>query len=121
MAGQFAFFGGQILMYQALIDAQRGELDAALATFANGRAGFRANGGRTGIATCQALLAEQLARSGRISDAAAHVAAARQDIIDTGEGTNELPVRIAEGVLAHAQGDTDLARQHFITAIRAGR
>ena len=63
-AAQFAFFGGQVLLYRALVEARHGDLDAALATFADGRLRFRSVGGRTGIATCQALLAEQLASSG---------------------------------------------------------
>ena len=63
-AAQFAFFGGQVLLYRALVEARRGDLDAALATFADGRSRFRSVGGRTGIATCQALLAEQLAALG---------------------------------------------------------
>ena len=119
-AAQFAFFGGQVLLYRALVEARRGDLDAALATFADGRSRFRSVGGRTGIATCQALLAEQLASSGRVGDAAEHVTAARQEILDTGEAVNEVPVGIAEGVVAFAAGDTRRAAQHLVAAVATG-
>ncbi len=84
-AAQFAFFGGQLLLYRALVEARRGDLDAALKTFTDGRARYRAVGGGTGLPTCQALLAEQFASGGRLADAAELVAGARQQIADTGD------------------------------------
>ncbi len=119
-AAQFEFFGGQLLLYRALVEARRGELDAALATFTDGRARYRAVGGRTGLPTCQALLAEQLASGGRLADAAELTAGARQQIVDTGEAVNEVPVRIAEGVVAFAGGDTRRAAERLAAAVAAG-
>jgi DNA-binding SARP family transcriptional activator/tetratricopeptide (TPR) repeat protein len=119
-AAQFAFFGGQLLLYRALVEARRGELDAALTTFTDGRARYRAVGGRTGLPTCQALLAEQLACGGRVADAAELAASARQQIIETGEAINEVPVRIAEGVVAVAAGDTGHAAERLAAAVAAG-
>jgi DNA-binding SARP family transcriptional activator len=119
-AAQFAFFGGQLLLYRALVEARRGELDAALTTFTEGRARYRAVGGRTGLPTCQALLAELLASGGRVADAAELAAGARQQIVETGEAVNEVPVGIAEGVVAFAAGDTRRAAEHLAAAVAAG-
>jgi tetratricopeptide (TPR) repeat protein len=116
---QFAFFGGQLLLYRALVEARRGDVDLALATFGDGRSRFRAVGGRTGLATCQALLAEQLAQS-RAADAAELAAGARQQIIETGEAANEVPVHIAEGVVAFAAGDRQRAAEHLEAAFAVG-
>jgi DNA-binding SARP family transcriptional activator len=119
-AAQFAFFGGQLLLYRALVEARRGDLDAALTTFADGRARYRAVGGRTGVATCQALLAEQLAANGRVADAAELAVGARRQIIETGEAVNEVPVSIAEGVVAFAAGDARRAAERLAAAVAAG-
>ncbi len=119
-AGQFAFFDGQILLYRSLLEARDDNGDAALATFAEGRARFRAVSGRTGIATCQALLAEHMVRAGRLTDATTLAAAARHEVIDTGELVNDIPVRIAEARVAAAGGDSTSASEHLTAAIRAG-
>jgi predicted ATPase len=103
-----------------LVEARRGELDAALTTFTEGRARYRAVGGRTGLPTCQALLAELLASGGRVADAAELAAGARQQIVETGEAVNEVPVGIAEGVVAFAAGDTRRAAEHLAAAVAAG-
>jgi len=121
IAGQFAFFDGQILLYRSLLEARDDKCDAALATFADGRARFRSVSGRTGIATCQALLAEHMVRAGRLSDATSLAAAARHEVIDTGELVNDIPVRIAEARVAAAGGDSTAASEHLTAAIRAGR
>ncbi|MGD9996361.1 MAG: BTAD domain-containing putative transcriptional regulator [Ilumatobacteraceae bacterium] len=119
-AAEFEFFGGQLLLYRALVEARCGELDAALATFADGRARYRAVGGRTGLPTCQALLAEQLVAGGRVADAAELTVGARQQIVETGEAVNEVPVCIAEGVVAAAAGDTTRAVERLTAAVTAG-
>ena len=120
VAGQFAFFDGQILLYRSLLEARDEHHDAALAAFADGRARFRAVSGRTGIATCQALLAEHMVRAGRLSDATTLAAGARHEVIDTGEAVNDIPVRIAEARVAAAGGDSTAASEHLTAAIRAG-
>jgi tetratricopeptide (TPR) repeat protein len=119
-AAQFAFFGGQLLLYRALVEARSGELGAALTTFVEGRARYRAVGGRTGLPLCQALLAEQLATGGRVAEAAELATGARQQVVDTGEVVDEVPVRVAEGVVALAGGDTRRAVECLSAAVAAG-
>ena len=117
---QFAFFDGQLRLYRALVEARRGELDAAVTTFTDGRARYRAVGGCTGLPTCQALFAEQLAFGGRVADAAELAAGARQQIVETGETVNEVPVLIAEGLVAYAAGDTRRTAEHLTEAVATG-
>ena len=75
-----------MLLFRGLVEARHGELDAALATV-RGRPLAVPLGRRPHRhATCQALLAEQLAQAGRVGDAAEHVAGARRETLDTGEG-----------------------------------
>jgi len=116
-AAQFAFFGGQLLMFQGLVAASRGRSDDAVASFTEGRARFRAVGGRSGTASYQALLAELLARAGRVAEAAELVAGARLQSDEAGEGWNEVTVCIAEGVVAHAAGDGARAGERLRTAV----
>jgi DNA-binding SARP family transcriptional activator len=117
---QFAFFAGQLLLYRALVEARHGQLDAALTTFTDGRARYRMVGGRTGLPTCQALLAEQLASGGRVTDAAELAAGARQQIVETGEAVNEVPVCIAEARVAFAAGDVGRAAERLAAAVSTG-
>jgi hypothetical protein len=119
-AAQFAWFGGQLLMFRGLVLAANGELDEGLASFADGRARFRAVGGRVGTASFQALLGELLARAGRVAEATELVAGARLQNDETGEGWNDVTICIAEAVVAHAGGDADRARERFATAIEIG-
>jgi hypothetical protein len=119
-AAQFAFFGGQLLLYRALVEARRGQLDAALTTFADGRARYRTVGGRTGLPTCQALLAEQLASGGRVADAAELAAGARTQVVESGETVDEVPVSIAEGRVAFATGDLGRATERLAAAVAIG-
>jgi DNA-binding SARP family transcriptional activator len=119
-SAQFAFFGGQLLLYRALTEARRGEHDTALTTFTEGRARYRAVGGRTGLPTCQAVLAEQLVAGGLVTDAAELAAGARRQIIETGETVNEVPVCIAEGLVSMAAGDTGRAAERLAAAIHVG-
>jgi hypothetical protein len=119
-SAQFEFFGGQLLLYRAIVEARRGEHDAALSSFTDGRTRYRAVGGRTGLPTCQALLAELLATGGRVAEAAELVVGARQQIVETGEAVNEVPVRIAEGLVAAAAGDPGRAVDDLAAAVAAG-
>lgn len=120
-AGQLAFFDGQVRLYQALLEARDGRYELALATFADGRARFRAVGGRTGIAACQALLAEHMARAGRLTDAATLADAARDEVTVTGELADDVTVRIAEACVVAVRGDSAAASELFATAIRTAQ
>ncbi|MCZ7528718.1 MAG: AAA family ATPase [Acidimicrobiia bacterium] len=119
-ASQFAFWGGQLLMYRGLVEAQRGEVDAGLASFVEGRTRFRSVGGRAGIASFQALMGELLARAGRVPDAAELVAGARLQTDETREGWNEVTVCIAEGVVAYHSGDKERATERLAAAVATG-
>jgi predicted ATPase len=114
---QFAFFGGQLLMMRGIVEASRGDLEAGIASFVEGRARFRAVGGRSGITTFQALLAELLARGGRVADAAEFAAGARRQTDETGEAWNEVTVCIAEAVVADARDDVARAAERFRVAV----
>jgi predicted ATPase len=119
-ASQFAFWGGELLMHRGLVEAHRGDLESGLASFVEGRTRFRSVGGRAGIASFQALLAEMLARAGRVGEAAELVAAARRQTNETGEGWNEVTVCVAEGVVAFAAGDVVRADERLRAAVAAG-
>lgn len=117
---QLAWFGGQLLMFRALVLAADGALDEALTTFSEGRTRFRSVGGRVGTASFQALLGELLARAGRLNEATELISGARRLNDETGEGWNDVTIMIAEGVLAHAGGDTDRASERLHAAIAVG-
>jgi hypothetical protein len=55
-----------------------------------------------------------------VTDAARLAVAARTETMETGEWVNEVPVRIAEAVVAHASGGLRLAREHFTAAVVTG-
>jgi hypothetical protein len=119
-ASQFAFWGGELLMFRGLVEAHRGEVDAGLASFVEGRSRFRAVGGRAGLATFQALLAELLAYAGRITDAAELVAGARLLTDEMHDGWNEVTVCISEGVVAYHSGDRERASERLAAAVATG-
>jgi DNA-binding SARP family transcriptional activator len=119
-AAQFAFFGGQLMMFQALVSASRGDIDDALMTFAEARTRYRAVGGRVATGSYQALLAELAARHGRINEAAEVVAGARMQNDETGEGWNDVTICIAEAAVAHAAGDAEGAAERMAAGIARG-
>ena len=120
-ASQFAFFGGQLLMLRGLVDAHRGDYDAGLARFVEGRSRLRAVGGRSGTPTYQALLAELVAQAGRLNDATELAAGARLQTDESGEGWNEVTICIAEGVVAAASGNQERARERLTAAVTTGK
>ena len=85
-----------------------------------GRSRFRSVGGRSGTSAYQALLAENLARAGRVAEAAELVAGARAQADESGEGWTEVTVCIAEGVVAFASGDKERAAERLAAAIATG-
>jgi predicted ATPase len=119
-AAQFAFFGGQLLMFHGLVGAARGDLDAGLATFTEARTRYRAVGGRVATGSYQALLGELAARGGRVTEAAEVVAGARLQNDETGEGWNDVTIFTAEAVVAHAAGDTARATERMAAGIARG-
>jgi DNA-binding SARP family transcriptional activator len=119
-AAQFAFFGGQLMMFQGLVAAARGDLDEGLATFDEARTRYRAVGGRVATGSYQALLGELAARAGRVNEAAEVVAGARRQNDETGEGWNDVTIGIAEAAVAHAAGDPARAAERMGAAIARG-
>lgn len=120
-AAQFAFFGGQLMMFQAMVAASRGDLDAGLATFTEARTRYRAVGGRAATGSYQALLGELAARGGRLNEAAEVVAGARLQNDETGEGWNDVTICTAEAVVAHAAGDATRASVRMAAGIARGQ
>jgi tetratricopeptide (TPR) repeat protein len=116
-ASQFAFFGGQLLMQRGLVAAARGQVDDGLNGFLDGRRRYRALGGRTKIVAYQSLVAEHLARHGRVAEAAELCAGARQ-VDEFDMGWEVIPLLVAEGVLAHATGDEQASAERFATAVQ---
>jgi hypothetical protein len=120
-AAQFAFFGGQLMMFEALVVASRGDIDVGLETFTEARTRYRAVGGRVGTGSYQALLGELAARGGRVKEAAELVAGARMQNDETGEGWNDVTICTAEAVVAHAVGDATRASDRMSAGIARGQ
>jgi predicted Zn-dependent protease len=120
-SAQFAFFGGQLLMQRGVVAAARGDLDEGVATFLEGRTRYRAVGGQSTINTYQALLAELLARAGRVREATELVSGARRHFDEVGEGPDEMPLLTAEGVVAALAGNLERASERLTMAVALGR
>jgi tetratricopeptide (TPR) repeat protein len=108
---QFAFWAGQVLMQRGIVQAWKGDLDAAVETFRAGLDRYTGVGGRSGTPTFEASMALHLARHGRLELARVHVTSARRRLEAHGERWNESLVLISEGVLAGLEGDTAQARR----------
>ena len=119
-AAQFAFFGGQLLMQRGVVAAAQGRLDEAVATFFEGRSRYRAVGGQSTINIYQSLLAELLARAGRVNEATELVTGARRQADELPQGCDEVMLRIAEGVVAALAGDLDRAAERLAAAVALG-
>jgi tetratricopeptide (TPR) repeat protein len=118
LASQLAFFGGQLLMQRGVVEAARGHLDEGVEAFMEGRRQCRAIGGRTMIIAYQSMVAEHLCRGGRVVEATEVVAGARRQFHEFGMAWEEIPLLVAEGVIAHASGDMSLAAERLATAVR---
>jgi hypothetical protein len=117
-ASEFAFFGGQLLMQRGVVEAASGRLDDGVASFLEGRRRYRAVGGRTMIVTYQSLVAEQLGRGGRVSEAAELGSGARRMVDELGMGWEQIPLLVAEAVIALGAGDRERSAERFAAAVR---
>lgn len=115
---QFAFWAGLTLMRRGVHCAQRGDLEEAVATFAQGRALYTGIGARPGIPTLEASVALHLARHGRVSEAQSLVESARAELEAYAEAWNEPVVLIAEAVVAQASGHSQLAAERLDRAVK---
>lgn len=85
-----------------------------------GRSRYRAIGGRSTINIYQSLLAELLARAGRVNEATELVTGARRQADELPQGCEEVVLRIAEGVVAALAGDLDRAAGRLAAAVALG-
>jgi hypothetical protein len=92
-----------------MVEAWRGDVDAALVSFDEGRALYTGIGGRSGLATFLASLATLVAAAGRTDDAARLAAEARAELETYGERWNEPVVLVGEGAVAAASGEPAVA------------
>lgn len=106
---QFGFWSGQNLMHRALTLAHRGEVDDAIAMFADGAARYTGIGGRSGLPTFHAALAEALVAQGRLAEAAQYAAEARALLDADNELWNHTSVLVAEALVAAGRGRGDEA------------
>jgi DNA-binding SARP family transcriptional activator len=118
-SSQFAFWGGQVLMQQAIVMARRGEIDQALTTFVEGKERYTGIGGRSALASFESTLAMHVALHGRVDDARRVVGSARAELDTWDERWNEPIVLIAEGIVARACGDEDRAKKKLAQASAA--
>ncbi|MDQ4134299.1 MAG: hypothetical protein M3179_14120, partial [Actinomycetota bacterium] len=118
---QFAFWGGQVLMQRSIVTAWRGDVDAALKSFAEGRARYTGIGGRSGVPTFEASLALNVARQGRVTEAVALIESARAEFETFDERWNEPIVLIGEAVVVSAAGDVAGAEERLARAATVAR
>ena len=117
--GQFAFWDGQFLMHRGIVLAGRGQVEEAIASFAEGEARYTGIGGRSAVATFRASLALQLVDQGRVDDADRWAQAARAELDTYNERWNEPIVLMAEAAVARAAGAGEEADELFACAADA--
>jgi DNA-binding SARP family transcriptional activator len=113
---QFAFWYGQYLMQRGIVLARRGEADAAIESFAQGKQRYTDVDGRSALATFEATLGLHLAAHGRVEDARRAVDAARLELETYDERWNEPVVLLADAVATAAEGDVEASRALFARA-----
>ena len=107
-------------MQQGVVAATHGHLDDAVTTFFEGRSRYRAVGGQSTINIYQSLLAELLAKAGRVNEATELVTGARRQADELPQGCDEVVLRIAEGVVAALAGDLGRAAERLAAAVALG-
>lgn len=120
-ASEFAFWGGQLLAHHGIARIRAGELDAGLATFADGWRRYTDVGGRSGVAMLLAVRAEAVAALGEADLAVALLAEAWAEHHDCGEGWALPQLHIAAARVASAAGDEDGAAEHLRVAVEVAR
>lgn len=114
---QFAFWAGQLRMYQGILQVRRGDVDEGAATFEDGRSRYMGLGGHSGMPVYVASLAYQLGSQGKVEEAAAAAAYARDLLVRRDERWNEPVVLIGEAVAALAAGDRVTATATFVSSV----
>ncbi len=117
--GQFGFWDGMFRMHQGLVMVGRGQVEAGLASFAEGEARYTGIGARSALATFRASLALQLVAQGLPDEAARFATAARVELEAYNERWNEPIVLMAEAALLGAGGDAEEAAELFACAADA--
>ncbi len=115
-SAQFAFWGGQLLMYEAMLAAERGAFDDAVALFSEGRSRYLSVGARSCLPTFEAVLGELLARGGEIDPGLDLVRSADQRLAATGEEFNRPFTTIASAALELHTGNATGAAERLAEA-----
>lgn len=113
----FAFWGGQLLMFRAMSAAVAGELERAVELFDAGHERYTGIGGHSGLATFQATFALLLAEAGRVDLGERYIVDAWDELHDRGERWNEVTIHIGDAVVAHAGGDAERAAEQLGLAV----
>jgi hypothetical protein len=116
-ASDFAFWGGQLLMYRAITTARAGDVDAGVALFEAGQDRYTGIGGHSGLPTFQASFAASAAEQGRVDVGERFVVAAWDELRDRGERWNEATIHSCSAIVAHAGGDADRAADELAHAV----
>lgn len=115
-ASDFAFWGGQLLMFRGMLAVRGGDVDGGVELFEAGQARYTGIGGHSGLATFQATFAASLAEAGRIDLAERYVVAAWDELHDRGERWNEITIHTGAAIVAHAAGDDERAAEQLARA-----
>ena len=115
---QFAFWGGQAMMYRAMLTARTGDIDDGLALFTEGRHRYRSVGARSALPSFEAIMGEIAIAHGRPTEGSELVATARRRLTATREHWNESIVATAEAAVAKTSGSTRRMAERLDTAAR---
>ena len=97
--------------------AFNGEIDEAIAAFADGNSRYTGLGGRSGVPTFHAAFAQALAWRGRLAEAAQYAAEARALLEADAELWNHTSVLVAEALIAAGEGRPEDALKTLEVAI----
>jgi hypothetical protein len=121
---EFGFWTGQAQMHHAIVSAWHGDVDDALARFAQGCDRYRSIGGGSSLPALHASFASGLAAHGRVDDAETAARAARAELARTKEAWNHPIVLMGDASVALARGQRDegerLAREAETIAVEQG-
>lgn len=116
-ASDFAFWGGQLLMYRGMTTARAGDVEAGRRLFEEGRQRYTGIGGHSGLPTFQASFALCCAEQGRVDLAEQLVVDAWAELHDRGERWNEAIIHTCAAAVAHAAGDGERAAEQLALAV----
>lgn len=116
---QFGFWGGQALMFKGAMSARRGDVEAGVSLFVEGRDRYRSVGAQSGLPSFEAVMGQELATRSHISEASELVTSARTRLRRTNERWNAPVVALAEAVVFGAQGKRSAAAERASHAVES--